>query len=169
MIMKYIAIIISLSIFLFPPAVQAAEDASVTGLWLTKKRDAAVQVTPCGDELCGHIAWLHEDENPFSITGKPLCRAQVLSGFKPADNADNKNNVWKSGTVYKVDDEKTYRGTLTMLDDNTVELRAYLGIPALGKTKTLTRTSAKDYPPCSLPTKSYAQTLQDITPAAGNE
>ena len=163
--MKYITLLALLSAFSLPYLAQAEGNLDITGMWLTKKQDAAVQVEKCGEEICGHVVWLKEDEHPFSITGVPICQAQVLFGFKSDDSQDN---VWKGGTVYKVNDNKSYDGTLTLVDDNTVKLRAYIGVPLLGKTKTLTRTNKKDYPPCSIPTKSYSQKLPNIMTATGN-
>lgn len=165
MIMKYINLLVLLSVFSFPGLSQAEETKDITGMWLTKKKDAAVQVEKCGEELCGHVSWLKEGVEQFSEAGVPLCQAQVLYGFKSAD-ADG--SVWEGGTVYKADDDKSYDGILTLVDDNTVKLRAYIGIPLLGETKTLTRTSQKDYPPCVIPAKSYSQDLQNLMTASGN-
>lgn len=146
-IMKQLCMLLAL-LLLVPFNAIAAEDHELVGLWLTKKRDAAVRIVSCQGELCGYISWLSNDEDQFSVSGKPLCQVQVLSGFKP----DKKqSNTWTSGKVYKADDEKTYSGKITLISDDTVQLRAYLGIPALGKTKTLTRTSEKLHPPCKIP------------------
>jgi uncharacterized protein (DUF2147 family) len=148
----------------FTPLTHAGETGDITGLWLTKKQDAAVRVEKCGDEICGHIAWFHADETPYNIEGQPLCHAQVLSGFKTEETT---NNQWSGGTVYKADDNKIYSGNLKLVDQNTLELRAYIGLPALGKTKTLTRTSAQNYPPCTIPAQYAARKLQNIAPASG--
>lgn len=158
--MKYIAAAsLTLSLLLCGPAI-AKESTPVEGLWLTKKQDAAIKVEQCGEALCGYIAWLHTDENPYSISGKPLCKAQVLSGF----HADKDHKAsWSGGKVYKADDDKTYNGAFTLTDSNTVKLRVYLGIPALGKTKTFTRVSAKDYPPCTVPPLKTAQKVKNTT------
>ena len=54
------------------------------------------------------------------------------------------------------------------MDADTIELRAYIGLPALGKTKTLTRANARDYPSCTIPAEFAARKLQDIAPASGS-
>ena len=166
MIMKYTLLL--LMIFLFSPSITAraeTDNNDIIGLWLTKKQDAAVRVEPCGDEICGYIAWLGKDEETHNATGEPLCQAKVLYGF--GRNA-KKENLWDGGKVYKADDEKTYRGKIALVDNNTVKLRAYLGVPALGKTKTLTRTTEKDHPACrTMLSKRKSQKPENIAPAAG--
>lgn len=164
--MKFKILLILIAAFCFPALSQAEENLDITGMWLTKKKDAVVEVEKCGAELCGHVAWLEDDIEPFSVTGVPLCQAQVLSGFK---SKNTEGSVWEGGTVYKIDDDESYDGTITLVDENTVKLRAYIAIPFLGKTKTLTRTSKEDYPPCTIPIKSYTQELQNITTASGNQ
>jgi len=168
---KHLIILCILFIASSSSASQAEEtQLDITGLWLTKNQDTAVQVSECGDEICGHIAWLHADENPYGSDGKPLCQAEVVAGF---GQDKNEKNVWSGGTIHKLDEGKEYDATITLVNNNTLQLRAYLGLPALGKTKTLTRTNAQDYPPCNIP-KEFTQHaldntgLQKITPASGN-
>ena len=163
MIMKYTLSFLILALYLSAHPVEAETSKDITGLWLTQKQDAAVRVEPCGDEICGYIAWLDKNEDTHSTSGQPLCDAKVLYGFHHSSKNDN---IWEGGKIYKADDEKTYSGKIALIDENTVELRAYLGIPALGKTKTLTRTLEKDYPACIIKT---AKKPEDITPAAGVE
>ena len=161
MIMKYTLLFAILALFFSVPPVQAEASKDITGLWLTQKRDAAVRVEACGDEICGYIAWLDKNEDTHSTNGQPLCNAKVLYGFQ---HSSKKDNIWEGGKIYKADDEKTYSGKIALINENTVELRAYLGLPALGKTKTLTRTLEKDYPACIIKT---AEKPEDIAPAAG--
>ena len=50
------------------------------------------------------------------------------------------NNVWEDGRIYKPSNGKTYGGTATLVDQNTLELEGYLiSIPFIGKTSTWTR------------------------------
>ncbi len=167
MFIKYIILTLLGFSFFIPFTVQAkSNDSAVTGLWVAKKRDVAVQVDICGEELCGHIAWLSASEDPYSVSGLPLCQAQVLKDFHAGDN---NATSWRGGKVYKADEEKTYNGALKLVDSDTLELHAYLGVPVLGKTKTWTRASIKDYPPCHTPAKADKQDLHNIEPASGNQ
>jgi len=40
-----------------------------TGLWYDDTKRGAVEISQCGNHLCGHIVWLKE---PFTKDGKPI-------------------------------------------------------------------------------------------------
>jgi uncharacterized protein (DUF2147 family) len=124
--------------------------ADPTGLWLTKKGDVAVALAACPDEtlgdLCGTIHWLRADVTQIDPNGKPLCGVQVLKGFK-AD--PSKADRWINGTLFVADKGNTYRSQLTLTAPDRLEMRAYIGTPLVGKTKTLRRVSSADYPSCT--------------------
>lgn len=138
-------LIFALSITLMYPQITQAEDSTnITGLWLTKKQDVAVRIEHCGDEgLCGHIAWLNAQE---STENPELCGTKVLWNMRAKEGHTNE---WVGGTLYKADEKKYYGANLRLTDENTLALRAYIGVPLLGKTKKLTRTSVKTHPPCT--------------------
>ena len=46
-----------------------AQEATATGLWLTQKGDARIQVSKCGAALCGKVVWLKDAIDP--LTKKP--------------------------------------------------------------------------------------------------
>jgi uncharacterized protein (DUF2147 family) len=46
---------------------------------------------------------------------------------------------WKNGRVYDPNSGKTYKCKLTLVDENTLELRGYIGISLLGRTETWSR------------------------------
>jgi len=168
--MKYIVLTFLLLTALVSSPVHASNEQTgdlIEGLWLTSKEDAAIQVEICGDTLCGHIAWLGDSIGRYSKTGKPLCQTPVLKNFTNPERG-NDNLVWKNGQIYKANDDKSYKAILTLLDEDTMKLRAYIGAPALGKTKILTRANAKDYPPCTVPHHDVAQTPNEIAPASGS-
>lgn len=144
--MAYTIIFALLSILVFPITVHAESNGAVTGLWLTKKQDVAVRIEQCGNEgLCGHIAWLSPQE---SIENPELCGTKVLWNMRSKES----NPIeWVGGTLYKADEKKYYGANLRLTDENTLALRAYIGVPILGKTKRLTRTTESTHPPCHLP------------------
>ena len=143
-------------ILLFGAALAAAAHAQparlpITGLWLSRKQDVAVQLLPCADgTLCGRIAWLSPAAPQVGPHNQPLCGAAVLHGFVP-DPAHPARPAtdWTGGTVIVANKGETYDGKLHMVSSDTLELRAYLGTPLLGKTKIFTRVTARDYPDCA--------------------
>ncbi len=51
---------------------------------------------------------------------------------------DNKG-VWKDGSVYDPKNGKTYRGKITLVSPNKLNLRGFVGITLFGRTTTWTR------------------------------
>jgi uncharacterized protein (DUF2147 family) len=133
--------------FVFTSSVQAMVPE---GLWLTENERSVIQLTPCGDELCGHIAWIIEggmqvdSKNPDeSKRQTPMCGLQIVSGLKK--KSDTK---WEGGKIYKADDGDTYNASLTMMEDDKLKVRGYIGVPMLGKSQIWTRVSPEGYPTC---------------------
>lgn len=143
------SIMISLFVILtFPAGLYADSNKEVTGLWLSKKKDVAVRLEYCDNEsLCGHIAWLSPEANTENPT---LCGTKVLWNMRSKKGDPTE---WVGGTLYKADENKYYSANLRLTDENTINLRAYIGIPMIGKTKRLTRTTESTHPPCHLSAK----------------
>jgi len=119
--------------------------ADPQGAWLTADKDAALTISNCGGQLCGRITWLENatdrsgsrrlDQNnpdPGKRTQR-ICGLVVISGLQPSGP-----NTW-DGYVYNPQDGKTYSGNITVLSDNALRLRAYIGLPIFGKSQTWTR------------------------------
>lgn len=156
----------------------ASEYYDPAGYWIVKKKDVVIHMSHCGDELCGRIYWLRadamqtDDYNPNSkLQARPLCGVDVLWG---ARQSKGDHNFWKSGTIYKANDGDHYKAQITMADVDTLELRGYIGFPAIGKTSTLTRVNPADYEQCasvfdddSLPEKTdQSQQIEKTAPLA---
>src|SRR5258708_7159010 len=80
--------------FLAGSAVASTESApEPTGRWLTQSGRGVVEIFPCGDKICGRIAWLLEatlkDGNPVTdqhnpkpeLQTRPVCGLQMMGGF----------------------------------------------------------------------------------------
>jgi len=97
----------------------SAQDA--TGTWLTASGETRVRIAPCGGNVCGTIVWTKntgaKDENNPNAAQKnrPLVGVNMIN-MKPS--GDKK---W-AGTLYNPQDGKTYSGTLTQVDANTLSL-----------------------------------------------
>ena len=44
------------------------------------------------------------------------------------------NDEWGEGTIYGPENGNTYSCTIKMTDENTLDIRGYIGISALGRT-----------------------------------
>ena len=97
----------------------AAQDA--TGTWLTASGETRVRIAPCGAALCGTIVWVKntgakDDHNPnAALKSRSLVGINMIQ-MKPA--GDKK---W-SGTLYNPQDGKTYSGSLTQNNANSLSL-----------------------------------------------
>jgi uncharacterized protein (DUF2147 family) len=128
-------------------AAPSAFATSLLGDWLTEDKDAALRIAACGGSLCGRIIWLEsprdrggslrrDDNNPDRAKhGQRICGLVVIRDLKPTGP-----NTW-GGDVYNPQDGKTYRGTITVLSDNALRLRAYIGLPIFGRSQTWTRVT----------------------------
>ena len=54
--------------------------------------------------------------------------------------AFDEENLWNGGTIYNPDDGKTYSCKITMKDNQSIEVRGYVGISLFGKTETWKRS-----------------------------
>lgn len=126
-------------------AAPADGGAEILGHWLSEKEKLIVEFYPCGDEICGRIAWLaktHKDgklrrdvKNPDpALRDRPWCGIEVIRGLEPEGDGE-----WEGGHVYDPKRGKTYKLAAEAKGDDRLKLRAYMGIKLLGKTETWTR------------------------------
>jgi len=137
----------TLSLAVLAPAA-GAQAPSVTGRWLSEDRKGVIEIYPCGDKVCGKLAWLaepnengkpkldHNNPDP-ALRQQPLCGLVMLRGFHQTEP-----NRWGDGLIYNPENGKNYHATLT-LDGNVLKLRGYVGIPLFGATQTWTRADPK--------------------------
>jgi len=126
----------------------AASAADLQGVWLTADKDAVLRITRCGDRFCGRIIWL---ENAMDRSGSPrldqknpdparqaqrICGLVVITGLTPAGP-----DHW-DGSVYNPQDGRTYSGGITVLSDESLRVRAYIGLPIFGRSEIWTRVDS---------------------------
>jgi uncharacterized protein (DUF2147 family) len=117
----------------------------IAGRWLTANGEGWVDIRLQGGVPAGFIAGSPQDlerrqphrldvHNPDpALRDRPLHGMQIISGMNRIDS-----NRWK-GLIYDPNSGKTYNCTLSMVDDNTLRLRGYVGISLFGRTETWTR------------------------------
>jgi uncharacterized protein (DUF2147 family) len=119
------------------------------GNWLTEDGKATVRIANCGGALCGTIVALKEANDPktgrpkidennadASLRGRPMIGVQIVLSMKPSGTA----NKW-SGQVYNAEDGKTYNGSLTLQDANTIKLEGCILGGLVCKASKWTRSS----------------------------
>lgn len=120
----------------FGIAVESAAAVSMTpqdayGDWLTANGKAVVRVYPCEPEvLCGDIVWLRNEmlsgDRLRSSEGALLRGARILFGFRP------KGTGWVDGQIHALNQGKTYRAKLAVLDGTRLRVQGCVG-PFCGK------------------------------------
>ncbi|MDB5394098.1 MAG: hypothetical protein JWM91_1604 [Rhodospirillales bacterium] len=130
-------------------AAAAPDESRPTEFWKNDEQGWVVEAKPCDSGLCAYLVdyrvthqhepgYVARDEhNPDSARrAEPLCGLRLMGGFKPTRRS---SNVWDGGWVYDPDNGRTYSGTISIIDENTVKLRGYVGISLFGRTLILHR------------------------------
>ncbi len=131
-------------------AAVAQPAASPLGTWLADDGKSRVQISPCGDQLCGTVTWL---KNPLDDAGKPqvdknnpdpalrgraIVGLQILQGLVKDDSGPDQ---WEGGSIYDPESGKTYSCTIALQDANTLRVHGYVGVAMFGRTQVWTRVT----------------------------
>lgn len=145
---------ISLILALIAGSIFAIEDAKpqdkIVGLWEVGSGKARVKIFAYGDKFGGKIVWLKEPNYPEggakvdrnnpdeSLRTKPLLGFTNLSGFESKGNGK-----YEGGTIYDPENGNTYNCVIEMTDDNTLDVRGYIGVALFGRTDVWKRVILK--------------------------
>jgi uncharacterized protein (DUF2147 family) len=113
-----------------------AQPAGVAGVWIDHTGQGAVEIGPCGDNMCGRVVWL-KDPNKKSKTGRAICGTQILGDLKRRPN-----NAWEAGWIYNPEDEERFSAEIKLKSPDTLLVTGYLGLKWLGETFTWKRAGA---------------------------
>ena len=80
----------------------SSAETSAVGLWLRENGLSHVRISPCGESLCGFVAWVKDPERASEIGVK------VFYDMK-RDGPDE----WK-GSAFNPEDGKTYTGKMLL-------------------------------------------------------
>lgn len=120
----------------------------INGVWLNQDKDAHIKIFELNGKFVGQIVWLKIPNDPE--TGKPKTdkhngddakkNRPILNLAILANLTWNANNQdWEDGAIYDPKSGNTYSLTCSLKDQNTMELRGYLGISLFGRTDIWTR------------------------------
>jgi uncharacterized protein (DUF2147 family) len=131
----------------------AAQEDDILGVWNNEEKDGKIELFKCNGKYCGKIVWAKEPNYPAGSTegtpgtprldhhnpdaakrSTPILGLQIVNDFIFAGE-----DVWKGGTVYDPKSGNTYRGKMTLVSPNELDLRGFVGIPLFGRTTTWTR------------------------------
>ena len=119
---------------------------AIVGTWLVQDGSAKVKIEKSNGKFCGKMVWI---KNPNDKNGQPLrdsnnpdpsLRNRQQMGLTLLENfVYSEENLWTSGTIYDPDGGKVYSCKITMKDNQTIEVRGYVGISLFGRTDTWKR------------------------------
>jgi uncharacterized protein (DUF2147 family) len=126
---------------LSPGTTSAADPQLVHGRWVTESGNLEIDISPCGDEVCGTVSKVLANRS-MSDSRKQMMPAdarsplnmKILSGFKLD------GGVWK-GRIYNRENGKTYDCLVTVATRDEIQVRGYKFLPVLGKTQIWTRSA----------------------------
>lgn len=143
--------IFSLFLMVFAGAALAQTEAdAIVGVWESGNGKARIKIDKANDKFNGRIVWLREpnDEagkpkldknNPEeALRSKPLLGYSMLKGFSYKGE-----KKWEDGTIYDPESGSTYSCTITMTDENTLDVRGYIGVSLFGRTDVWKRVVVK--------------------------
>lgn len=116
--------------------------ADITGRWRTPGNGGEVEVYKCGAAVCGRlISSAHIAREPGALDVKnqdQSLRDRKLKGLTFLTGFTGGPTEWKGGKVYNPEDGKTYSGSITATDANTLKLKGCVVAP-LCKTQVWSR------------------------------
>jgi len=141
---SYLKIGLTLVAVFISANVSAQHADAILGRWIASNGDSNVEIYKCGSKYCAKIIWL---KNPLETDGsgkpnlddknedpklrtRPVMGLVIMTGF-----VYDGENRWKDGTIYNPKDGKTYSCKMTLLDNENLDVRGYVGISLFGKTQ----------------------------------
>ena len=140
------------AILLAATTAHASDMRDVFGYWQTVGDSSKIEIYPCGEKICGKVAWLKHpnfmkaDDGPIgtakidrknpdpAMRNRPILGLQVIEGLTAAGN-----DSWEHGKCYDPESGNTYKCRIHLASPEKLEMRGYIGIPLFGRTYALTR------------------------------
>ena len=106
----------------------AAAAPEITGVWLNDTGRGAIEIKPCGDQMCGHVVWVKDAGDSKG------CGRQIIG-----EAAQVKPGLWDNGWIYSPEKKARYDVELKPLSDGTLRVIGYAGTKFFSKTMIWTR------------------------------
>ncbi len=133
-----IILIISFLIISFSSKINSTpvsdEAEKIVGIWFTDDKTSKIQIYRNESQYFGKIIWIATKESKEDLKIKPKIGYQIFRKF-----TFEGKNVWSGGQVSDPRSGMTVSGKMTLKDENTLNVRGFLGAPIFGKTVILMR------------------------------
>ncbi len=110
------------------------EAEKIVGIWFTDDKTSKIQIYKNESQYFGKIIWMASKASKEELKVKPKVGYQIFRKF-----TFEGKNVWSGGQVSDPRSGMTVSGKMTLKDENTLNVRGYVGTPMFGKTVVLLR------------------------------
>ena len=124
---------------------------AILGVWKNGEGTGLVQIYKKGDKYFGKIVWLkvpnNEDGTARTDISNPdeSLRKRPLKGLENLrDFAYKGDNLWEGGKVYEPKSGSDYSCHMKLVDENTLEVRGFIGVSLFGRTDVWKRQGKKN-------------------------
>jgi uncharacterized protein (DUF2147 family) len=101
----------------------ASAQTAPTGLWYDHTGRGAVEITRCGQSLCGHLVWLKDAGD------NEVCGRQIIGDVRPVAGGK-----WDNGWIYDPEKDAKYDVELTLLGSGKLKVLGYAGTKLFSET-----------------------------------
>jgi uncharacterized protein (DUF2147 family) len=135
------------SLIVFAQIKSSAGD-KIVGKWMNKAKDFEVEVyKESSGKYAAKIIWfvMYNTTKPMDAmldkkNPNQALRNRKWLGMQTLKNLEfSSNNSWENGSIYVPKTGKTYSASCTMVGNNILKVRGYIGIKLLGETLEFTR------------------------------
>jgi len=122
--------------------VVAQSKDAIVGKWLNASEEGQIMIYKTGDKYSGKLIWLKNPEtekgdvkrdikNPnVQQRSRPLIGIQILQNF-----VYSRKGIWEDGSVYDPKTGKTYSCRISLVNNDRLSIRGYVGVSLLGRTE----------------------------------
>ena len=130
-----ILLFLVISVFTF-----SQTNADLVGQWYNAEDNIVVTLFEDRQMVSGKVTWMKypndENGNPKTDLLNPdesLRNRESVGMIMMTSFAHIAGNVWDNGKLYDPKKGKTYTGIITLKDENTLNLRGYIGLSFIGR------------------------------------
>ena len=115
----------------------AASAADVTGRWHTTEQGGIVEITPCGDSVCGRLVTSNKlaasPDLKDSQNKNPALRSRLLRGLVVLQGFHRDGDGWSGGQLYHPPSGSTYKGEIRLAAPDRLEVTGCIVAPLCQK------------------------------------
>lgn len=128
---------------------QSNPDA-LLGVWKNGEGTGMVQIYKKGEKYYGRIVWLKTPNNPDGTPRMDINNPDEKLRNRPLKGLENLrefvakgDNTWEEGRIYDPKNGNDYACEMKLVDENTLEVRGYIGVSLFGRTDVWKRQAKK--------------------------